>query len=185
VWKKAIRWLNWALAAAAVAALVAGYWILWRPGALPSGEIPAPVGAEVRIDRDRLGVPHIRAASMGDALFAQGFVTAQDRLWQMDALRRMAAGELAEIAGRGATELDIRARQLRMRRIAERWAETLPAQQRAHLAAYARGVNTFIEQNLSRLPPEFTLLGYSPRPWRIVDSLLCALEMNRPLSGNW
>ena len=185
VWNKAIRWLNWALAAVAVAALVAGFWILWRPGAALSGEIPAPVGAEVRIDRDRLGVPHIRAASIDDALLAQGFATAQDRLWQMDALRRMAAGELAEIAGRGALELDIRARQLRLRRIAERWAETLPAQQRAHLAAYARGVNAFIEQNLSRLPPEFTLLGYSPRPWRIADSLLCALEMNRTLSGNW
>ncbi len=145
----------------------------------------APVAAEVRIDRDGHGVPHIRAATLEDALFAQGYVTAQDRLWQMDSLRRLAAGELAEIAGAGALELDIRARQLRMRRIAERWAELVPAEQRVQLAAYARGVNHFLERHLDRLPPEFTLLGYAPRPWRIADSLLCALQMNRTLSGHW
>lgn len=185
MWKKAARLLNWLLAILAVAIAAAAWWFLWRPGAGLSGDIHAPVAAEVRVDRDRLGVPHIRAASVEDSLFAQGYATAQDRLWQMDSLRRFAAGELAEIAGKGALELDIKARQLRMGRIAERWARKLPAEQRAHLAAYARGVNFFIEQNLRRLPPEFALLGYSPRPWRIQDSLLCALQMNRTLSGNW
>ncbi len=103
----------------------------------------------------------------------------------MDSLRRLAAGELAEIAGKAVLPLDIRSRQLRMRWLAERWAASLPAEQRAQLAAYARGVNHFLERNLQRLPPEFTLLGYAPRPWRITDTLLCALEMNRTLSGNW
>ncbi len=145
----------------------------------------APVASEARVERDRLGVPHIAAASIEDALFAQGYVTAQDRLWQMDSLRRLAAGELAEIAGKGALTLDLRARQLRMRWLAERWAAALPPAQRTLLAAYARGVNFFLEQNLRRLPPEFTLLGYAPRPWRIADTLLCALEMNRTLSGQW
>lgn len=179
------RVVNGVLAAAAAGVLGAGYWILWRPGTGLAGEARAPVAAEVRIERDGLGVPHIRAASIEDALFAQGYATAQDRLWQMDSLRRLAAGELAEIAGPGALELDIRARQLRMRRIAERWAEILPAGQRAHLAAYARGVNHFLETHLDRLPPEFTLLGYAPQPWRIADTLLCALQMNRTLSGHW
>lgn len=185
VWKRIVRAANWILALAAAALAAASWWFLWRPGTGLSGESPAPVAAEVRIERDRLGVPHIAAASIEDALFAQGYATAQDRLWQMDSLRRLAAGELAEIAGKGALTLDLRSRQLRMRWLAERWAAALPATQRALLAAYARGVNFFLEQNLNRLPPEFALLGYAPRPWRIADTLLCALEMNRTLSGNW
>lgn len=183
--KRLLRAVNWILAAAAVALCAAAWWFVWRPGAGLSGQIQAPVAAEVRVERDQLGVPHITAASIEDALFTQGYVTAQDRLWQMDSLRRLAAGELAEIAGKGALPLDLRARQLRMRWLADQWAANLPAPQRALLAAYARGVNFFLEQNLNRLPPEFTLLGYAPRPWRIADSLLCALEMNRTLSGNW
>ncbi len=183
--KKILRAINWLLLAASLALAGAAWWIVYRPGKELSGDVPAPVRAEVRIDRDRLGVPHITARSLEDALFAQGYVTAQDRLWQMDSLRRLAAGELAEIAGRAVLPLDIRSRQLRMRWLAERWAASLPASQRAQLAAYARGVNHFLEQNLRRLPPEFTLLGYAPRPWRVADTLLCALEMNRTLSGNW
>lgn len=185
MWKRTLRVINWLLLAVAVILAAASWWVVYRPGAGLSGDVPAPVGAEVLIERDRLGVPHITARSMEDTLFAQGFATAQDRLWQMDSLRRLAAGELAEIAGKPALPLDIRARQLRMRRLAERWAAALPAEQRAHLAAYARGVNHFLERSLRRLPPEFTLLGYSPRPWRVADTLLCALEMDRTLSGNW
>jgi penicillin amidase len=185
VWKQILRIVNWALALAAAALAVAAWWFLWRPGAGLSGQRQAPVAAEIRLERDSLGVPHITAASIEDALFAQGYATAQDRLWQMDSLRRLAAGELAEIAGKGALPLDLRARQLRMRWLAERWAAQLPAPQRAQLAAYARGVNFFLEQNLGRLPPEFALLGYAPAPWKIADTLLCALQMNRTLSGDW
>ncbi|MFZ5929391.1 MAG: penicillin acylase family protein [Acidobacteriota bacterium] len=185
MWKRIIRLFNWVLALAAAGLCAAVWWVVWRPGAGLSGEHPAPVAGEVRVERDRLGVPHITAASLEDALFAQGYATAQDRLWQMDSLRRMAAGELAEIAGKGALALDLRSRQLRMRWLAERWAQVLPPPQRAQLAAYARGVNFFLEQNLNRLPPEFTLLGYAPRPWKIADSLLCALQMDRTLSGDW
>lgn len=185
MWKRWLRILNGLLAVAALGAAAAVYWFIRRPGAPLEGKVAAPVGAEIQIERDGLGVPHIRAANVEDALFAQGFATAQDRLWQMDSLRRLAAGELAEVAGRGALELDIRARQLRMRRIAERWAGSLPPQQRALLASYARGVNHFLERSLDRFPAEFALLGYAPRPWRIVDTLLCALQMNRTLSGNW
>lgn len=185
VWKRIVRAVNWILALTAAAAASAAWWFLWRPGTGLSGAIVAPVAAEVRVERDRLGAPHISAASIEDALFAQGYATAQDRLWQMDSLRRLAAGELSEIAGKGALTLDLRSRQLRLRWLAEQWAAALPAPQRALLAAYAQGVNHFLEQNLNRLPPEFALLGYAPRPWRIADTLLCALEMNRTLSGNW
>src|SRR5581483_11521213 len=114
-----------------------------------------------------------------------GYATAQDRLWQMDALRRLAAGELSEVLGASTLELDREARRLRMRRIAEEHARMLPAADRAVFAAYARGVNYFIETHRNALPLEFTLLQYDPRPWSIVDSVLCGLEMYRSLTVTW
>ena len=82
--------------------------------------------------------PHIKAATREDALFVQGYVTAQDRLWQMDIMRRAAAGELSEVVGRATIELDREARRLRIGRLAEEHSRTLPPQDRAYLAAYAR-----------------------------------------------
>lgn len=166
-------------AAAAVA------WFVWLPTPKTTGEIQAPTAKPVRIVRDQLGVPHIFAESVDDALFAQGFATAQDRLWQMDTMRRLAAGELSEIVGKAALELDRKARRLRMRKIVEAWLRTMPAADRAALAAYARGVNFYIEANRGKWSPEFAVLGYEPRPWLITDTLLCALQMHRTLSGNW
>ena len=96
------------------------------------------------IARDARGVPHITAASWEDAIFLQGYVTAQDRMWQMDALRRLAAGELAEVVGKTALESDQDAHRWRMQRIAENQERHLTPDSRAILAAYARGVNYFI-----------------------------------------
>ena len=103
----------------------------------------------------------------------------------MDVLRRLAAGELSEVLGPSTLELDREARRLRMRRIAEEHARTLPPADRAVFAAYARGVNYFIETHRNALPLEFTLLRYDPRPWSIVDSLLCGLQMYRSLTTTW
>ena len=150
-----------------------------------SGELAAPVGKNVRDIRDARGVPHITVASIEDAFFAQGFATAQDRLWQMDMLRRTAAGELSEVAGKAALESDIKSRKLRMRSIAEAWTQAMPPKDRAWVAAYARGVNHFIETNRGKWGPEFRMMGYEPRPWTMLDSMLCALHMNRTLSGNY
>jgi penicillin amidase len=130
-------------------------------------------------------VPHIRASSLEDALFVQGYVTAQDRLWQMDGLRRAAAGDLAEIVGKIALESDRESRRLRMRRIAEEAYTSLPPADRAAFGAYARGVNAFIATHMGSLPLEFTLLGYQPRPWSEVDSLLICLYMFRDLTTTW
>ena len=135
--------------------------------------------------RDALGVPHIAAASWEDAIFLQGYVTAQDRMWQMDALRRLAAGELAEVIGPSALEQDRESRRLRLSRIAEVQAKTLSAETKAVFAAYARGVNYYLETLRGQLPLEFTLLNYSPRPWRIEDTLLAALQMHRMLTTSW
>jgi penicillin amidase len=174
-----------AIAVAVAAALIGVYWFVWRPLPVTSGSLAAPIEAQATVTRDALGVPHISAASEQDALFLQGFVTAQDRLWQMDAIRRLAAGELAEIVGPGALNSDREARQMRMRRVAEEHYKAIPENDRAALAAYARGVNFFIETHRGRLPIEFTLLRYEPRPWSVVDTILSALQMESTLSSMW
>src|SRR5579872_178724 len=99
-----IRIVNILIAAALVGALGLVYWFAWRPLPQRSGTITAQVSAPVAVIFDTLGEPHIRASSLEDALFVQGYVTAQDRLWQMDALRRFAGGDLAEVIGPSALE---------------------------------------------------------------------------------
>ncbi|MBL0158478.1 MAG: penicillin acylase family protein [Bryobacterales bacterium] len=180
-----VRVLNWLLLAAGLLLVFAVVWYVWLPTPKTSGELSAPVSKDVRIVRDARGVPHITAATIADSLFAQGFATAQDRLWQMDMLRRVAAGELSEVAGKAALESDIKSRKLRMRAIAEAWTQRMPAKDRAWVAAYARGVNHYIETNRGKWGPEFRMMSYEPRPWTMVDSMLCALQMNRTLSGNY
>ena len=180
-----LRAINLSIAVLVLAFLAAGYWFAWRPLPDTSGEIPAPISARATISRDALGVPHIAAATIEDAIFLQGFVTAQDRLWQMDALRRLAGGELAEVVGKQALETDEESRRLRLGRIAEDAERTMPAADRATLAAYARGVNYFLETHRGRLPVEFTLLNYQPRPWSKRDTVLAGLQMYRTLTTSW
>jgi penicillin G amidase len=182
---KALKIINLSIAVLLALVLAGIYWIAYRPLPQTSGQISAPVSARAAIARDALGVPHVTASQWEDAIFLQGYATAQDRLWQMDVLRRLAAGELSEVLGSATLELDRDARRLRMRRIAEEHMRTLPAADRAVFAAYARGVNYFIETHRNALPLEFTLLRYGPRPWTIVDSLLCGLQMYRTLTSTW
>ncbi len=180
-----LRLFNLSIAVLLIALLGAAYWYAWRPLPQTSGQIGAPISAAARIARDAKGVPHIQAASWEDAIFLQGYAMAQDRLWQMDGLRRRASGELAEIVGQAAVESDREARRMNLRPIAEAQERALPPQQRAVLAAFARGVNYFIETHRNRLPLEFTLLRYDPRPWTASDCLLAGLEMYRTLSNSW
>ena len=123
----------------------------------------------VTIRRDERGIPYIDAANEEDLFFAQGYATASDRLWQMDFLRRTARGELAEILGPGALEIDKLHRIYGFRNIAEKLLENASAQTRKVLEAYARGVNFFIKD--CSLPVEFRILKYQPREWTAVDSL--------------
>jgi len=168
-----------------IALLGAVYWYAWRPLPETSGEIAAPVSAKATIARDALGVPHIEAGSWEDAVFLQGYATAQDRMWQMDALRRLAGGELAEVVGKVALESDQEARRLRLGQIADEGEHTMPEADRMILVAYARGVNYYLETHRGRLPLEFTLLNYDPRPWRVRDSILAGLQMFRTLTTSW
>ncbi len=183
--RRVLTYLNVAAGAALALVLFLGYWWAWRPLPKTSGSVPAPVRQPVTISRDALGVPHIEAASLEDALFAQGFATAQERLWQMDAMRRAASGELAEVVGAAALASDQEARRMRLRRIAEEHARAVNGEDRAALAAYARGVNHFIETHRGRLPLEFTVLRYHPRPWTIADSIVISLQMFRTLTRSW
>jgi penicillin G amidase len=180
-----LRAINLSIAVLLLALVASVYWFAWRPLAETAGEISAPISARAVVSRDALGVPHIVAANIEDALFMQGFVTAQDRMWQMDALRRLAAGELAEVVGKDALETDQESRRLRLDRIAEESERTMPAADRTMLAAYARGVNFFLQTHRGRLPVEFTLLNYEPRPWSKRDTVLAGLQMYRTLTTSW
>jgi len=182
---KIVKFVNIVIALALVAVLGAVYWFAWRPLPQRSGTIPSEVAAAVTVTFDKLGEPHIRAGSLDDALFAQGYVTAQDRLFQMDALRRFSSGELAEVFGPSLVESDKDSRRLRLRRTAEQGYLQLPAEDRAAFGAYTRGVNAYISSHLENLPIEFTLLGYQPRPWSAIDSLLICLHMFRDLTTTY
>jgi penicillin G amidase len=182
---KALKIINLSIAVLLLLGLVAVYWFAYRTLPQTSGQITAPISAHASVERDAMGVPHISAVQWEDAIFLQGYVTAQDRLWQMDALRRLAAGELSEVLGPATLELDREARRLRLRRAAEQDVNALTPGDRAVLAAYARGVNYFIETHHGALPFEFSLLRYDPRPWTITDSLLCGLQMYRNLTSTW
>ena len=140
------------------------------------------LSAPVTVIRDAQGVPHIRAASLHDLLFAQGYVAAQDRLWQMDALRRAAFGELAEIVGPAAVEHDRHQRFLLFRTTAEHAKDALPAATREEFEAYAQGVNAFIGSHRDRLAIEFRLLRYAPQPWTSTDSLGLGLFLHQMLT---
>jgi penicillin amidase len=177
------------LLAVAAAVVTGGVWLKHKmQSSLPEldGNLLTPgLSAPVTVLRDQHGVPHIEAANLDDLLFAQGYVTAQDRLWQMDMARRMAAGEAAEILGSKLVEHDRQQRILAMRATAERLTATLDDQQRRLFDDYARGVNAFIGAHEDRLPAEFRLLMYQPKPWQPVDSMLVVMSMVQMLDEHW
>lgn len=127
------------------------------------------LSAPVEVRFDAIGIPHASAASEEDAYRALGWLHASDRLFQMEARRRAAAGRLAEIAGEAALPLDIEARTLGLERLAKAELDILPAGVRRALEAYAGGVNAYLERQ--PLPLEFLLLRIEPEPWTPLDSL--------------
>jgi len=131
-----------------------------------SGRIKAPgLHQAVTVLRDPWGIPHIYAETQADLFFAQGFVAAQDRLWQMDLWRRQGEGKLAEILGPNAIERDRFARLLRYRGDLKAEYESYAPDARQIIEAFVRGVNFFIASNRDRLPIEFQLTGIKPEPW--------------------
>ena len=163
--------------------------LFWLYTSLPftegTVEVSGGLEAPAEILRDRWGVPHIFAQSAADAYFALGFVHAQDRLWQMETMRRLGAGRLAEVAGRYAVASDRFMRTLGFHRLVKEQFRRLDPAVRRGLKAYAAGVNAWLEAAAGSLPPEFTVAGVRPEPWRPTDSLLWGKVMGLRLSGNW
>jgi penicillin amidase len=162
------------------------WWFIYRPLPQTDGSISLPgLQHEVTAERDLWGVPHIRAASVEDLAEAQGYVMAQDRLWQMDLLRRVARGQLSEILGPRTLPIDKEFRTYGFARAAERDASLLDPESRKVMEAYARGVNQFIAQHKKNLPLEFSLLGYEPALWQPSDTLAISGYMYRTLTDTW
>ncbi len=180
-----LRAINLSIAVLLLLALGAVYWYAWRPLPETSGDLTAPVAMEATVARDALGVPHIAAGSWQDAIFLQGFVTAQDRMWQMDVIRRLAAGELAEVFGEEMLDSDRQMLRMRLPQLALAIERRMTPEAREILAAYARGVNYYLETERAKLPVEFTILGYQPRPWRVRDTILLGLNQDRMLTNKW
>ena len=165
--------------------VLGAYFYLRLSLAQVSGEVTlAGLEAPVEVLRDAHGVPHIFARSERDAQFALGFVHAQDRLWQLEMNRRIGSGRMAEVLGPTALDTDRFLRTLGIRRVAAANVRALDAESRDLLAAYAAGVNAFLEQK-PVLPLEFWLLRVMPEPWSEVDSAAWAKMVSWDLGGNW
>ena len=176
------RWAGWRIVAIACAALVlavlAAVHVLLR-GSLPQldGEVAsAGLAAPVTINRDRLGVATITAANRTDLAYGTGFAHAQDRFFEMDISRRLAAGELSELVGRLTLEQDTAARLFQFRAVAQEVIRQATPAQRAILEAYARGVNAGLA-GLRARPWEYLVLGARPVPWKPEDSILVVHAM--------
>lgn len=163
---------------------------LLPPGLPGSPSDPAtssrpPLGQAVTISRDAYAIPTIRAANELDGAFALGYVHAQDRLWQMDMMRRVGSGRLSEVLGSKTLPVDRFSRTLGLEEQCRSTWQTLPNETKSLLTAYANGVNHFLNTHNGTLPPEFLALAYKPEPWIETDTLLWGRLMGIWLSGDW
>jgi penicillin G amidase len=170
------------------AGIVGIYYFVERSMPETSGTISlSALSHDVEVIRDKQGVPHISAANEKDLFIAQGYVQAQDRLFQMDLSRRQASGRLSEVIGGKTVERDKFFRTLGLRRAAEVSYTAYPDETKQILEWYAEGVNAFMDEGIDdrRLPVEFTLLGYKPEKWTPIDSLTIGKYMAFDLGGHW
>ena len=139
----------------------------------------------MKVTRGGHGIPTIEAANVKDLFFAQGFVTAQDRLWQMDMTRRYARGELSEILGEDLVRVDREQRVLGWLLVtAKKSLGMTSVRDRSIFEAYARGVNAYIAAQGAHLPIEFQILGYAPKPWLAEGSFVIANQMAKDLNDS-
>ncbi|HQR72410.1 MAG TPA: penicillin acylase family protein [Burkholderiaceae bacterium] len=181
-----LRWIGWASLALLVTAVAAGLWYRQASQPLHEGSLQvAGLAAPVKVRRDAQGIPTIVAASERDAIFALGFVHAQDRLWQIEFNRRLAAGRLAEILGPAALPTDRFLRTLGVHRTAQRIYDSMDDGDRALIDAYVEGVNACLAARSGPLPPEFLLTGApAPGRWTAADSIAWSLMMAWDLASH-
>jgi penicillin G amidase len=184
-----LRILFWLVLAALLLTLAAlGYAYHAARAALPQldGTMSVPgLRAPVRVTRDSHGVPTVEARNYEDLFFAQGYVTAQDRLWQMDVIRRAGSGELSEILGPDTLPFDREQRIVGLRAAARKSFGLSDARNRSYFEAYAEGVNAYINSHQKNLPIEFRILRYSPEPWMPEDSVVIANQMVKDLNYHY
>ncbi|MEH7224202.1 penicillin acylase family protein [Bacillus sp. JJ1566] len=171
-----------------LACIIVGYLFLKKSLPVIEGQIQVEgLTEDVEVTRDNNGVPHIVAKNTHDLYFAQGYVTAQDRLFQMDLSRRQASGELSEVIGASLVDQDKYFRTLGLRRAAEASYEAYSTEAKDVLQSYADGVNAFIKEAIEKntLPVEFSLAGYEPYMWSPIDSLTIGKYMAYDLGGHY
>jgi len=175
-----LRWLRWTLLVVAGLAAIAfglAWWAMRQSLPQIDGNASAPaLGSEATIERDARGIPVITAATRVDLAYALGYAHGQDRFFQMDLSRRLAAGELSELFGKLALKQDTRARRFGFRPVARRVIEATPVEERGVVEAYARGVNAGLTSLRAR-PWEYLLLRAKPREWLPEDSVLVVHSM--------
>ncbi|MEZ5424298.1 MAG: penicillin acylase family protein [Pyrinomonadaceae bacterium] len=171
------------------AALLLILFVASGPLLAQTGSLSVPASGlsrEVTVRRDERGIPFIEAANDADLYFAQGYVTASDRLWQMDMMRRVVRGETAELFGNKTLEQDKRWRRFGFAKVVDSSYSTLSPELRAALDNYARGVNAFIAGlDEKTMPIEFGILQYKPKPWLPTDSLAIGKILADGLSTTW
>lgn len=143
------------------------------------------IQAPIEIIRDTWGIPHIYAQNETDLFFAQGYVHAQDRLWQMELMRRLVSGRLSEVIGKETLEIDKITRALGFQHLAEKEAKGIGEEPHYQvMKAYVKGVNAYIEQ-AKKLPTEYKLLRFKPEIWTVADSLAIARFLSLQMSHGW
>ncbi|MDE3073263.1 MAG: penicillin acylase family protein [Pseudomonadota bacterium] len=182
--RRAWRGLLWTLAGLLATAFVAGWWLLAASRARLDGQHRLPgLSASVSVSRDALGTATLTGKNRADLSYALGYVHAQERFFEMDLMRRLAAGELAALVGPAALPADLDHRRHRLRAVAEAAYAQLPPAQKRQLDRYRDGVNAGLA-DLGARPWEYFLLGSRPRPWRSEDSLLVIAAMYLDLNGD-
>ena len=193
-WPRTGRWLTYVavvLVLLVVAALVAGVVVVRKPFPQTDGEIDVPgLQSEVEVRRDANGIPQVYADSAHDLFYAQGFVQAQDRFYEMDVRRHITAGRLSELLGEEALETDMFIRTMGWRRVAEKELSLLSPETTAYLEAFSAGVNAYIHSHSpSEMSLEYSVLAlngldYTVEDWTPVDSLAWLKAMAWDLRGN-
>jgi len=168
-------------------ALMGAAWYMRKALPYKDGRLSvAGLEGEVEVDFDQWGVPHIRAGLLEDALFAQGFITAQDRMVQMELFRRMASGRMAEVMGKTALSIDIFQRDLGLYRTAKDILQGAPSDTLYYLERYSAGVNAYLEERKGSLPLDLLVMAKGrPEPWEPEDALAAELLFTWLFDATW